>query len=88
MDVNKSNENVNLIKGNPKEAIRKTAPPIIISLLVMSLYNIVDRIWVAGLGTDPLAALGFVEPLFMIIIGLGDGLGAGKFCNLPIYRFK
>ncbi|AGN16735.1 MATE family efflux transporter [Methanobrevibacter sp. AbM4] len=85
MDVNQSNENVNLIKGNPKEAIRRTAPPIIISLFVMSLYNIVDRIWVAGLGTDPLAALGFVEPLFMIIIGLGDGLGAGA--NSVISRF-
>jgi putative MATE family efflux protein len=43
----------------------------------MSTYNIVNAIWVAGLGSDALAAVGFVTPLFMILIGIGSGLGAG-----------
>lgn len=84
MNVNQS-QNVDLIKGDPKEALRKLAPPIILSLLVMSLYNIIDRIWIAGLGTGPLAALGFVAPLYMIIVGLGNGLGAGA--NSLISRY-
>ena len=37
MDENKSNDNVDVIRGDPKEAIRKLAPPLIISLLIMSL---------------------------------------------------
>ena len=39
--------------------------------------NIIDSIWVAGLGPEPLAALGYVTPLFMIMVGFGNGLGAG-----------
>ncbi len=39
--------------------------------------NIIDSIWVAGLGPDPLAALGYVTPLFLIMVGFGNGLGAG-----------
>ncbi|MDL2246497.1 MATE family efflux transporter [Methanobrevibacter sp. OttesenSCG-928-K11] len=71
------NENVSVIIGNPKKAIRKLAWPMIISMFLTMAYNLADGIWVAGLGTDALAALGFVSPLFMIIIGLGSGLGAG-----------
>jgi putative MATE family efflux protein len=47
------------------------------AMLLMSLYTIVNAIWVAGLGPDALAAVGFMTPVFMILIGLGNGLGAG-----------
>jgi putative MATE family efflux protein len=47
------------------------------AMLLMSLYNLVNAIWVAGLGPDALAAVGFMTPVFMIFIGLGNGLGAG-----------
>lgn len=49
----------------------------IIAMLLYSTYNIVNAIWVAGLGSDALAAVGFISPLFLVIIGLGNGLGAG-----------
>ncbi|MDD1763451.1 MAG: MATE family efflux transporter, partial [Methanobacteriaceae archaeon] len=42
-----------------------------------SLYNLVNAIWVSGLGGNALAAVGFVTPLFMILIGLSNGIGAG-----------
>ncbi|MBO7718894.1 MAG: MATE family efflux transporter [Methanosphaera sp.] len=57
----------------------------VFALLLISFNNIIDRIWVAGLGTDVLAAIGFVSPLFMIIVGIGNGLGAGS--NSAISRF-
>jgi len=49
----------------------------IVVMLLMSTYNLVNAIWVAGLGADALAAVGFVTPLFMVLVGLGNGLGAG-----------
>ena len=71
------NERVELLRGDPKKAINKLALPMIASMLLMSANNIIDSIWVAGLGADPLAALGFITPLFLILVGIGAGLGAG-----------
>ena len=68
---------VALLTGDPKEAIVKLSGPMIVVMLLMSTYNLVNAIWVAGLGPDALAAVGFVSPLFMVLIGLGNGLGAG-----------
>jgi putative MATE family efflux protein len=41
------------------------------------LYNLADSVWVAGLGSTALAALGFISPLFFVVVGLGNGIGAG-----------
>lgn len=68
---------VELLLGDPKKAILTLSGPMIVAMLLMSTYNIVNAIWVAGLGSDALAAVGFVTPLFMILIGIGSGLGAG-----------
>ena len=73
-----ANEDIDLIVNHPKKAINKLAIPIIISNLFMILNNIIDGIWVAGLGADPLAAVGFVTPLFLTLVGFANGLGAGS----------
>ncbi|WP_292416175.1 MATE family efflux transporter [Methanoregula sp.] len=70
-------DGVALIMGDPKKAILKLSGPMIVAMLLMSTYNIVNAIWVAGLGSDALAAVGFVTPLFMILMGGASGLGAG-----------
>lgn len=72
-----STAGIALLMGDPKKAIIKLSGPMIAAMLLMSTYNIVNAIWVAGLGSDALAAVGFVTPLFMILIGLSNGLGAG-----------
>ncbi len=66
-----------MITGDPKKAINKLSIPIIASMFLIFANNIIDSIWVAGLGAEPLAALGYVTPLFMIMVGFGNGLGAG-----------
>jgi len=70
-------EGVALLTGDPKRAILKLSIPMIAAMLLMSTYNLVDAIWVAGLGSDALAAVGFMTPVFMILMGLSVGLGAG-----------
>ena len=72
------NKNVELMRGDPEIAIKKLAIPIIISMLLTASYNIIDGVWVAGLGPDALAAVGFVPPLFLAMVGFANGLGAGS----------
>lgn len=79
------NSNIELIKGDYKVAIRKLAWPMMVSMFLVMAYNLADSIWVAGLGSDALAAIGFISPLFMILIGLGNGVGAGA--NSLIARY-
>ena len=70
-------EGVNLLRGNPKEAVKKLSLPLMLSMMIISLYNIIDSFWVAGLGADQLAGVGFVIPLEFLIISVGTSLGAG-----------
>lgn len=70
-------QRISMVTGDPKRAIRALAVPMIISMFLIMAYNLADSIWVAGLGPEALAALGFITPIFMIITGLGNGLGAG-----------
>ena len=71
------NSNIEMITGDPKKAINKLSLPIIASMFLIFANNIIDSIWVAGLGAEPLAALGYITPLFMILVGFGNGIGAG-----------
>lgn len=77
-DTNPSpHSGIGILTGDPKKAIITLSIPVIIAMFLQSVYNLVDAIWVAGLGEGALAAVGFVTPLFLILIGLGNGLGAG-----------
>ncbi|MCQ2085625.1 MAG: MATE family efflux transporter [archaeon] len=68
---------VRTLLGNPKKAIIMMAIPIAIANIVQSTNNIIDAVWVAGLGTAALAATGVLFPYFFILIGIGNGIGVG-----------
>ena len=51
--------------------------PMMISMLVQALYNIVDSIFVAKLSEDALTAVSIVSPIQMLIIALSVGSGVG-----------
>ena len=74
---NDSSNSVDLMLQNPKKALIGMSIPLIISLLITSFYNLIDAAWVSGLGADALAGVGFFTPIFMILIGFGNGLGSG-----------
>ena len=74
-----------ILLGDPKAAIRSLSGPLVVSMLITSIYNLVDGIWVAGLGADALAGVGFVIPLFLVLIGLGNGLGGGATSAISRY---
>lgn len=59
--------------------------PMIIAMVINSLYALIDGIWVAGLGDASLAAIGFVNPLYMIVFGFSNGIGAGATAIISRY---
>jgi len=73
----KATAGVRTLLGNPRSAILKLSVPMIIAMSVQTVYNLVDAIWVSGLGADALAAIGFVFPFFFMAMGLSNGLGVG-----------
>jgi putative MATE family efflux protein len=76
-DQKEATRGVSLLIGDPKEAILKLSGPMIVAMVILAAYNLVNAVWVAGLGSDALAAVGFVSPIFMAVVGLSNGLGAG-----------
>ncbi|MDI3482407.1 MAG: hypothetical protein PWQ88_278 [Candidatus Methanomethylophilaceae archaeon] len=68
---------VSTLLGDPRRAIRSLAIPMIVAMSLQTAYNLFDAIWVSGLGSDAMAAIGFVFPVFFIIVGLGSGIGIG-----------
>ena len=76
-DMPQMTKGVQTLLGNPKKAIIKLSIPMIIALSLNSLYNLVDRFWVSGLGDDALAATGFFMPFFFLAMAVATGIGIG-----------
>ena len=81
---------VETLLGEPKKAVIKLAIPMIIAMSAHTIYNLVDALWVSGLGKDiftsaeiteigtgALAAVGFALPFFMMIMAISNGIGIG-----------
>ena len=51
--------------------------PMIISMLVQALYNIVDSIWVSFINQDALTAVGLAFPLQNLMMSVAIGTGVG-----------
>lgn len=77
MTNNESENRINLIANNPKKAILELSWPMMVFMALMIGYNIINSIWVAGLGIESLAAIGFIAPIYAVVIGFGQGIGAG-----------
>jgi putative MATE family efflux protein len=61
------------------------AMPIIAGMMVQTLFNVVDIMFIGWLGADEVTAVAFVSPLFFIIIGLGVGIGTGTTATIAQY---
>ncbi len=58
----------------PKLLLTMSLPPMI-SMLIQSLYNIIDSIFVANLGQDALTAVSLAFPLQSLALAFGVGVG-------------
>jgi putative MATE family efflux protein len=71
--------------ANPYKSMWKMAMPIIAGMMVQTLFNVVDIMFIGWLGADEVTAVAFVSPLFFIIIGLGVGIGTGTTATIAQY---
>lgn len=83
-EVEETKEVITLL-GDPKQAVLKLSVPTMIAMVISSLYSLINGIWVAGLGDLALAAIGFVHPVFLIVMGFSNGLGAGATAIIARY---
>ena len=74
------NENrIKILKEeNIDKALFKLGIPMVISLLVAALYNVVDTYFVSGLGKEAVAAVSVAFPIQLIFLGIGLTFGAGS----------
>ena len=62
----------------------KLSPPVMLALLIQSIYNIVDSYFVAQYSLSGLTALSIIFPIQLLMTALGTGTGTGL--NLLISR--
>lgn len=61
---------INVLRdGNMMKSLVKMGLPMVISMLIMAVYNIADTFWVSHLGTIPIAAVSIVFPFCVNIYG-------------------
>ena len=59
--------------------------PMMISMLIQSLYNIVDSIYIAKLGTQALTAVSLAFPLQNTVLSVAVGIGVGISTAISIH---
>ena len=67
-----------------RRLLLKLSPPVMLALLIQSVYNIVDSFFVARYSNEGLTALSIVYPIQLLMTALATGTGAGV--NLLISR--
>jgi putative MATE family efflux protein len=70
---------------NPKKALFTLSIPLIIGMIVQTLYNVIDTAFVGRIGADALASITFSFPLFFILIALNAGIGSGMTSRIARY---
>jgi putative MATE family efflux protein len=61
--------------GSLNRAIMLLAIPMVLEMVLESLFAVVDVFWVGRLGADAIATVGLTESLLSLIIAVGFGLG-------------
>lgn len=64
-------------EGNVSRSLLILGIPMVVSMLVTALYNVVDTYFVSGLGKQAVAAVSVAFPISLVFSGIGLTFGAG-----------
>lgn len=65
-----------LASGAVAKQLLALGAPMTVGLFSIMAFGLMDTLFVARLGTEPLAAMGFIGPVIMLVNGATGGLGA------------
>ncbi|MEZ5758467.1 MAG: MATE family efflux transporter [Emcibacteraceae bacterium] len=77
MAATKNSPRVDLTTGPVHKHLIRMALPMVIGLMANMSFTFVDLFYIGKLGTDELAAMGFISRMAMIVISASIGLSAG-----------
>ncbi|MFQ6673597.1 MAG: MATE family efflux transporter [Fidelibacterota bacterium] len=77
MDTDSKSTRLEDFIADPRKGLWSLAIPMMLGMMVQTIYSIVDMIFVGRVGGDALAALAFNMPLVFFGLGLVFGLGSG-----------
>ena len=66
-----------LVQDNVKRTLLRMAFPMLAGTFAMNAYSLTDAWFVSRLGTLPLAAMGFIFPVVMLLTLVAGGVGTG-----------
>jgi putative MATE family efflux protein len=66
-----------IIAGPVGPGLLRMAIPMVWGIMTMMLFGVVDTFFIARLGAEPLAAIGFTFPVVFIVTGTTMGMGIG-----------
>ena len=74
----KNSQRRDLTQGGVVEQLVRLTSPVIIGVFAVLSISIADTYFIGQLGTNELAAIGFVYPVAFILMSIAIGLGAGS----------
>lgn len=83
-----SKDGIGVLLGDQRKGLLALALPLGIALFIQQINNLVDSLWVSGLGSDHMAAVGIVSPIYVAMVGIGCGLGIGISAAISRYIGK
>ena len=75
--MNESNKKNFILTAPINRVIFTISAPLILNNLVMTMYNLVDGLFVAQISAEDFAATAFIWPLHFLFISVGMGIGIG-----------
>ena len=84
--MSKTQNNINELETSPVgQLLWKYSVPAVVGMLVMSLYSVIDRIFIGqGVGADAIAGLAITFPVMNISAAIGILIGAGAAARISI----
>ena len=76
--MQKENRSAMLGSMEMRRLVPKVSVPIMISMLVQALYNVVDSIFVAKFDPNALTAVSLANPIQMLMISLAIGMAVAQ----------
>lgn len=68
---------MDMITTPVSKLLLKLSPPVMLALLIQSIYNIADSFFVAQYSQEGLTALSIVYPVQLLMVAIATGTGAG-----------